>query len=230
MFIYRDNIPESLKRATALEILSHLETEEIFSVHSPNLLAEVLRNADRPDLAKETEKYLKQLSTKADKFKSKKTSQKPKFLTAKDATLKARFDYILLLATSLIKELENLREALADEEDHNEDSQELVKQCEQSAAKLERELRKARSASKLSDNSFSAATNVVTALKHVWDEVSVLMPEGTPFQPSSVLELERAAQSAPNSPFNTMNRGEHATQFVQLHWTHYASMRLVFLL
>ena len=228
MYIYGDYIPESLKRATALELLSHLETEDVFSVYAPNTFVDILRHLERFDLAKEaekylkqTEKYFKQLSTKADKLKSKKTSQKPMFLTAEDAALKARFDCILLQATLQVEELEKLRVDLAAKDEQNQDSQELLKQCEESAAKLKCELRKARSASKLSDNSFSAATNVVTALKDVCDKVNALMPEGTPLQPSSVLELERAAQSAPNSPFNTMHRGEHATQFLQLHWTHY---------
>jgi len=224
VFIYRDYLPESLKKAPTLEILSHLESEGIFSAYAPNNLVEVLKNLDRLDLAKETEKFLKQQSVKSPKLKGKRTSQKPKFLTPRDARLKARFDYILLLATSLVEQLEKLREALADEEDHHQDSEELLKQCEENASKLQRELRKARSASKLSDNSFSDATNVFTALKNVVDEVSALMPEGTPCQPSSLLELERAAQSAPNSPFNTVRRGKHVAKSpnfpLQLHWTH----------
>ena len=58
-------------------------------------------------------------------------------------------------------QLEKLREALADEEYHHQDSKELLKQCEENVSKLERELRKARSASKLSDNAFSDASNVL---------------------------------------------------------------------
>jgi len=57
VFIYRDYLPESLKKAPTLEILSHLESEGIFSVYAPNNLVEVLKNLDRLDLAKETENF-----------------------------------------------------------------------------------------------------------------------------------------------------------------------------
>lgn len=205
--IYRDYLPESLKKASALEIVPHLETVGIFT---PNNFVDVLQNLERYDLVKEAEKFLHVKAHKPSKSKGKKTPQIPIFLTPKDAALKAKFDTVLNQASILMEQLEKLIEALANDEDHHQDSEELLKQKE-NAAKLERDLRKARSASKLSDNSFSDATNVVTALKNV---ASALMPDGMPCLPSRVVERERAAHSTPNSPLNTGNvrRGKHAAQ------------------
>jgi len=101
----------------------HLETVGIFT---PNNLVDVLLNLDRYDLVKEAEKFLKQHAVKTHKppkSKGKKTLQIPILLTPRDAALKAKFDHVLLLASLLVEHLEKLTEALANDEDHHQDSE-----------------------------------------------------------------------------------------------------------
>lgn len=147
------------KEKSGLSILANLQMRGKISFENPETLVDVLKNCDRPDIAKDVEKQVKKKRKGKDKEKKDKPTPGP-VQAQKEKTdwLKARFDEIVEQAAQLVDQVAKLREQIEKEgEGHHQRANDMLVRCEEEADKLQRSLRHARSAGKLSDRAVQEA-------------------------------------------------------------------------
>ena len=144
--VYVYELPPDDKDKSGLSILTNLQMRNRFSVDNPEGLVDILKKINRSDIAKDFDKQIKKWRKAKDKQEKKgKPAHAP-------SALKTRFDEIVEQAANLVDQVAKLREQIEKEgEDDHQKANELLQNCEDEANKLQRSLRRARSAGKLSD-------------------------------------------------------------------------------
>ena len=144
--------------------------EESGYLEKPESLAEIMRSINRKDLVKDVEKQLKEWSKSAQKkVPQSKTPAAPAsshahpvarpVVTIREAFLKSKFDQMLLHASLLTKDVEDLRNMLRGSDEHFHQAQEILDDVDTEG--LKRNLKTARSLAKLGDSVFEAAADEI---------------------------------------------------------------------
>ena len=163
VFLYQ--LPPDDKEKSGLSILANLQMRGEFSFENPETLVDVMKACDRPDIAKDVakdvEKQKKRRKGKDREKKGKPTPGPVQALKEKTDWLKARFDEIVEQAAQLVDQVAKLREQIEKEgEGHHQGANHMLIRCEEEANKLQRSLRHARSAGKLSDHALQLQTGI----------------------------------------------------------------------
>ena len=136
------------KNTEALDILSKLETDGLFSPTKPEGLIEIARDANRPDLASEVEKFIKsqrKTASKQEKKSHKQLKGAPQAAAESDMDLhlKANFEVTLSQATVLIKQVDVLEQAITAGKGCRHRVEEAMTEARQTAERLAQTLQKA---------------------------------------------------------------------------------------
>ena len=168
VFVYE--LPPDDKEKNGIDILQSLMMQGRFSAESnPDGLVEVLREAKRADIWKEAEKQIKKWRKAREKQEKKKATSEPAHSppTDKLVVLKEKFDEIVEQATHLVDQLNKLTEQIQQEgEVPHKNANKLLRDCEESAEKLQRSLKQARSAAELSDRALEMKAQLQKQLEN----------------------------------------------------------------
>jgi len=178
VFLYQ--LPPDDKEKSGLSILANLQMRGEFD--NPETLVDVMKACGRPDIAKDVAKDVeKQKKRRKGKDKEKKGKPTPgpaQALKEKTDWLKARFDEIVEQAAQLVDQVAKLREQIEKEgEGHHQGANDMLIRCEEEANKLQRSLRHARSAGKLSDRALQTGIELQKQISAAVQKVPVPMRE-----------------------------------------------------
>lgn len=177
--VYLYELPPDDKDKSGLSILANLQMRGEISHENPETLVDVLKACDRPDIARDVEKQVKKKRKGKDKEKKGKPTPGPvQVQKEKTDWLKARFDEIVEQAAQLVDQVAKLREQIEKEgEGHHQRANDMLVRCEEEADKLQRSLRHARSAGKLSDRALQMDAELKKKLRAAVQRVSTPMRE-----------------------------------------------------
>ena len=197
VFLYQ--LPEKYSQMTALHVLVGLIESGIVSLAQPETLKEVVQSVKRNDLTKEIDKHIKDWA-KQDKKRSPAvgdgTTVSTKLLSPKDASLKARFDHVILQTEWLVKHIEELRGVLsADGDEVYHRAERILCEIQETTDELTSKLKKARSAAKLGDTAFKELLCLKSACDDLIQEVSRTVCHSDPLSRKSCKSCKPGKQS-----------------------------------